>query len=275
MKTLTKFFSLIIVVLLLSGNNYYLPETDLPNMDLHVHLNYAAQSQGNNAAIAYQKASSLSKQMGVTFGIAEEFGSNNVRTNDSLVLDRISLAKKNSLFLGLQVSRRDWTEIFSKEVLNQVDYVIGDAMIFANKAGNTIRIWVAGMPLGEPQEFMDLYVAHNLKVLSEPITIWANPTYLPDILLSRYDELWTNYRMNSLINAAVKNNVAIEINSRYKVPHAKFIKLAKAAGAHFTFGTNQHGEGIGEIEWSKNMAKECGLTSADFFIPKRDLFKKL
>lgn len=240
-------------------------------MDLHVHLNYAAQSLDNNAAMAYKKASALSKEMGVVFGIAEEFATNNVRINDSLLLDRIALAKKNSLYLALQVARRDWPNLFSKEALNQVDYILADAMIFPNKYGQMLYIWVPGMPLGEPQEFMDLYVSHNLKVLSEPITILANPTYLPDTLISRYDELWTDARMKSIIDAAVKNNVAIEINSRFKVPNAKFIKMAKAAGAHFTFGTNQHGTGVGEINWSINMAKECGLTKKDFFIPKRQI----
>jgi hypothetical protein len=244
---------------------------DLPNMDLHVHLNYQAQSLSNAAVLAYENASALSRKMGVTFGIAEEFGSNNVRTNDSLLLDRIALAKKNTLYLGLQVSRRDWPNIFSKETLSHVDYILADAMIFPNKDGKMLYIWVADMPLGEPQEFMNLYVAHNLKVLSEPINIWANPTYLPDNLISRYDELWTNTRMKSLIDAAVKNNVAIEINSRFKIPNARFIKMAKTAGAHFTFGTNQHGAGAGDITWSIEMAKDCGLTREDFFIPKREL----
>ncbi|MDO9340366.1 MAG: hypothetical protein Q7T72_07560 [Bacteroidales bacterium] len=147
-------------------------------------------------------------------------------------------------------------------------------MIFPNKDGKIIRIWVPNMPLGEPQEFMDLYVAHSLKVLAEPITIWANPTYLPDILISKYDELWTDARMKSLIDAAVKNKVAIEINSWFKLPDAKFIKMAKASGAHFTFGTNTHGTGAGDITWSINMAKECGLTKEDFFIPKRILLTK-
>jgi hypothetical protein len=274
MKKLLKLSTLIMVVFLLNGYKNDLPKTDLPNMDLHVHLNYAANSLGNAAALAYEKASALSNEMGVTFGITEEFATNSVRINDSLLLNRIALAKKNSLYLGLQVARRDWPRMFSKEALNQVDYILADAMIFPNKEGRTIAIWVAGMPLGEPQEFMDLYVAHNLKVLSEPITIWANPTYLPDILNSRYDELWTDARMKSLIDAAVKNNVAIEINSRFKVPNAKFIKMAKTAGAHFTFGTNQHSTGVGEITWSRNLAQECGLTKKDFFIPKRDLMIK-
>lgn len=250
------------------------PKTDLPLMDLHVHLNYAAQSIGDNALVAYEKASELSEKMGVIFGIAEEFGNDNIQVNDSLLLDRIALAKKNSLYLGLQVSRRDWSHIFSKEALQQVDYILADAMIFPNKEGKMLRIWVPGMPLGEPQEFMERYVVHNLAVLSEPITIWANPTYLPDVLAARYDELWTDARMKKLIDAAVKNNVAIEINSRFKIPNAKFIKMAKAAGAHFTFGTNQHGQGIGEINWSVDMAEECGLTREDFYIPKRTIVLK-
>jgi len=266
MKILFKSIALIAVVVFLTYC-----KKDLPNMDLHVHLSYAAQSLDNNAEIAYEKASALSKEMGVTFGIAEEFATNSVKTNDSILLDRLSLAKKNSLYLGLQVARRNWPNLYSKENLDQLDYILADAMIFPNKNGQMLYIWVPGMPLGEPQEFMDLYVAHNLKVISEPITIWANPTYLPDTLIARYDELWTDARMKSLIDAAVKNNVAIEINSRFKVPNARFIKMAKSAGAHFTFGTNQHGTGVGEINWSINMAKECGLTGKDFFIPNREL----
>jgi hypothetical protein len=244
---------------------------DLPETDLHVHLNYMSNSLGNSAAMAYEKASALSKELGVTFGIVEEFGTENIRINDSLIIDRMALAKKNSLYLGLQVSRRDWANLFSKETLNKVDYILADAMIFPNKTGKTLYIWIPNVPIGEPQEFMELYVAHNLRVLSEKITIWANPTYLPDKLASRYDELWTEARMKSLIDAAVKNNVAIEINSRFKVPNAKFIKMAKAAGAHFTFGTNQHGSGVGEIAWSINMANDCGLKREDFFTPKRIL----
>jgi histidinol phosphatase-like PHP family hydrolase len=271
MKNLLKASTLFIAVLLLNGYKNNPSDTDLPKIDLHAHLNWTPQSQTYSAAIAYEKASLLSKNMGVTLGIAEEFASNNLRFNDSLLLVCITLAKKNSLYIGLQVSRRDWYNRFSKEILNQLDYILADALVFPNKDGRTISIWIPGMPLGEPQEFMDLYVAHNLQILSEPITIWANPTYLPDALISRYDELWTDTRMKSLINAAVKNNVAIEINSRFKVPNAKFIKMAKVMGAHFTFGSNQHDVGLGDITWSIDIAKECGLSMKDFFIPKRKL----
>jgi hypothetical protein len=275
MKKLSMFSGLIIVGLLLNSyKNDFLKtnpqNTDLPKMDLHFHLNYEGQSLAN-AALVYEKASTFSKESGVIFGIAEEFVNDNIKINDSLILDRITLAKKNSLYLALQVSRRDWLNIFSKEVLKKVDYILADAMIFPDKDGRMMRIWVPNTQLGEPQEFMKLYVAHNLKVLAEPVNIWANPTYLPDALKSRYDELWTDARMKSLIDASIKNNVAIEINSTFKIPNAKFIKMAKVAGAHFSFGSNTHGLGAGDITWSINMAKECGLTKDDFFLPKRKL----
>ena len=36
----------------------------------------------------------------------------------------------------------------------------------------------------------------------------------------------------------MKNGVAIELNNRYRLPSASFVKMAKAAGAKFTLGTN-------------------------------------
>jgi histidinol phosphatase-like PHP family hydrolase len=264
MRGLSNSFLLFVTgFILISCNSGY------PKIDLHAHL---GRSTGNTTtADAFKKASERSKEMGVTFGIAEELDYSDKRLNDSLLLDGIALAKKNSFYIGIQVSRRDWPDVYSKEVLKQLDYILADALIFPDKEGNEMQIWNLDIPSGDPEEFMDLYVAHNFRVLTEEITIWANPTFLPVGLAPRYDELWTDARMKILIDAAVKNKIAIEINSRYKIPSVKFIKMAKAAGAHFTFGSNQHGTKIGDIYWSINMARKCGLRKDDFFIPKRQL----
>jgi histidinol phosphatase-like PHP family hydrolase len=264
MKRFINSMALVGLILISCNSNY-------PKIDLHVHHNRSVRLPGNSANDAYKKESELSKQTGVIFGIAEEFDDSDKRINDSLLLDRIALAKKNSFYIGIQVSQRDWPNVYSKEVLDQLDYILADALIFPNKEGIIMQIWNGGQPIGEPQEFMDLYVAHNLEVLSEPITIWANPTFLPIELSSRYDELWTDARMKRLIDEAVKNNIAIEINSRFKVPNERFIKMAKASGAHFTFGSNSHDKGAGDIYWSINMAKKCRLKKGDFFTPRRQL----
>jgi histidinol phosphatase-like PHP family hydrolase len=63
--------------------------------------------------------------------------------------------------------------------------------------------------------------------------------------------------------------VAIEINARYKLPSEKFLRKAKAAGAKFSFGTNNGGKNdLGDLAYSRLMAARCNLTAADMFVPK-------
>ena len=85
---------------------------------------------------------------------------------------------------------------------------------------------------------MDRYMAHNLQILDEPISILANPTYLPEPLAADYDRLWTEDRMRQLIAKAVTRGIALEIQAGSPYPRPKFLKLAKEMGAKFSFGTN-------------------------------------
>ena len=112
------------------------------------------------------------------------------------------------------------------------------------------------------QAWMERYMKHCLQVVSEPITILANPTYLPPPLEHRTD-LWTPERMDALINAAVKNNVALEINAE-TYPGPEFIKRAKKAGAKFTIGVNNFTDNIRSYDRVWDMIEQCGLTADDF-----------
>jgi hypothetical protein len=88
---------------------------------------------------------------------------------------------------------------------------------------------------------------------------------------SRYDQFWTPERMDKVINAAKANNIAIEINNRYKIPSETFIKRAKKAGVKFTIGTNNADENFSGAEYALEMIKICKLDKSDFFLPvKKD-----
>jgi histidinol phosphatase-like PHP family hydrolase len=104
--------------------------------------------------------------------------------------------------------------------------------------------------------------------MREPIDIYANATFLPRPLAPQYDALWTPGRMKKVIDAAIENDVAIEINNRYKIPGAAFIEAAKAAGAKFSFGTNNADATLGRLEYPLQMVRECGLKWQDIFVPK-------
>jgi histidinol phosphatase-like PHP family hydrolase len=116
---------------------------------------------------------------------------------------------------------------------------------------------------------MDRYVDFHEEVMAkEPIDIIANPTFLPEALEPDYDKLWTEKRMRKIIESAVRHHVAIEINSRYKVPRLPFLEMAKAARVKFSFGSNAHtADAIGDIDYGVAMYRKLGLTLKEFFRP--------
>jgi len=164
-------------------------------------------------------------------------------------------------------------KLFSKETVAKFDYVFTDAMTFTDDHGKRRRLWIKDEVggVGDPEQFMEMLVSRILAVLNhEPIDIYVNPTFLPDVLAPNYDRLWTPERMRKVIEAAGRNGVAIEINNRYRLPSPAFIKLAKRAGVKFSFGTNNGDRVLGRLEYSLEMVKECGLAGQDIFVPKPD-----
>ena len=129
----------------------------------------------------------------------------------------------------------------------------------------TLRLWV-----DDPQDFMEIYVAQIEKILrEEPIDIYVNATFLPDVIRDRYNVLWTAERMDRVIKGLVDSGIALEINARYKIPSVSFIKRAKDAGVKFTFGTNNGGrDDIGALEYCLAVADELGLKKKDMWYPE-------
>jgi uncharacterized lipoprotein NlpE involved in copper resistance len=212
-----------------------------------------------------------SKSTGIDYGVAFNAGIGFPITNDSTLEATMNLYKKYPVYMAMQAEGREWVDMFSDEKIAMFDYVFTDAMTWTDRKGRRMRLW---MPeevfVDDPDDFMDQLVGKIVGVMeNEPIDIYVNSTYLPDTLQPYYDELWTNERMDKVINAAVANDVAVEINSRYKIPSAKFIKRAKAAGVKFSMGTNNVDKNLGTLDYSIAMIDECGLEPEDFFKPAK------
>jgi histidinol phosphatase-like PHP family hydrolase len=172
----------------------------------------------------------------------------------------------------MQAEGREWLNLFSKEMIAKFDYVLTDAMTFTDATGKRIRLWIKDeVEIKDKQDFMDMYVDKIVSVLNnEPIDIFANATFLPACIADEYDRLWTQERMDKVIKAAVKNDVAIEINATFGIPSPTFIKRAKQVRAKFSFGTNNGGRELGHLAYCRRMATECGLIEEDMFTPRPD-----
>ncbi|HXR33518.1 MAG TPA: DUF1080 domain-containing protein [Verrucomicrobiae bacterium] len=234
---------------------------NFPLVDYHVHL---------KGGLTIEQALANSRRLGINYGIAINCGLGFPVHSDDSVRDYLKTMEGQPCYVALQGEGREWMTLASPESVARFDYCFTDAMTFTDDNGKRMRLWI-NEDVGEikdKQAFMDMLVKRIVGVMHEPIDIYANATFLPDQIAGEYDALWTSERMSKVIDAAVKNDVAIEINNRYKVPSAAFIKAAKAAGAKFSFGTNNADANLGRLEYPIQMVKQCGLVWQDIFVPK-------
>jgi hypothetical protein len=235
---------------------------NVPVVDYHVHL---------KGGWAIEQALEHSRKHGIQYGIALNCGKQMGAETDREALEFINALQGQPVFVAMQAEGREWVTMFSPETVARFDYVFTDSMTWTDDNGRRMRTWIKQEvgEIADPQRFMDTLVKRAVGILTdEPVDIYVNPTFIPDVIGERYDELWTPSRMDRVIEAAVKNGVAIEINNRYKLPGPAFLKRAKAAGAKFSFGTNNDGANIGRNEYGFQMADELGLKWQDFFVPK-------
>jgi hypothetical protein len=232
-----------------------------PVVDYHVHL---------KGGLTIEQALANSRRQGIFYGIAINCGLNFPVHDDASVHEYLETMKGQPCYVALQGEGREWMTLTSPESVARFDYCFTDAMTFRDTTGYRRRLFIKEEmgDLSDPEVFMEMYVSRIEGVMHEPIDIYVNPTFLPEPIRPQYDKLWTPERMKRVINASVENDVAIEINARYKIPSPAFIKAAKSAGAMFSFGTNNAEAELGRLEYPLQMVKECGLSWQDIFIPK-------
>jgi hypothetical protein len=234
---------------------------NIPVIDLHTHL---------KGGLTLEQVLERFYQTGINYGIAVNGGVGFPITNDAGIFAfRQSLAGQ-PLFVALQAEGREWLRLFSPEAVRQFDYVFTDALTFTDDDGRRTRLWIKDeVHVADPEAFMDMYVRRIVDILErEPVDIFVNATFLPEVLAADYDRLWTPARMDKVIDAAVRNGIAIEINDRYRIPSVAFVQRAKAKGARFTFGTNNGSrDDLGFLAYPLEVQQACGLRTQDFFVP--------
>lgn len=234
---------------------------NVPVIDYHVHL---------RGGMTVAKAVDRQAVTGVNVGVLRNIGQGwPIETDDQLREFLDSVAGK-PVFVGLQVNDRDWMDKHSPELLGRLDYVLADTMIMPmpNDDSPPVKLWMTdGYTIDDPQAWMERYMRHCLRVLAEPCTILANPAYLPSPVEDLYDELWTDERMRQFIQAAIKNNVALEINARSGLPHDRFIRMARKMGAKFTFGSNNFDDRPIDMSRCFEAIDQYELTEGDMYVP--------
>ncbi len=241
-------------------------EDPFPLMDLHCHL---------TPTFTIDQVMEISRKTGVRFGIVVNPGG--TVADDAGLRRFIDSLKPYPVYCGLQPMSPGWSRSFSPDTIKLLDYVLMDAQTIprGNRYGETLWIWNFDTYVDDPQTFMETYLTHIVEVIEndEPLNIFGWPLFLPVCIARDYYTLWTEARMQTIIAAVKKRGLAVEINDLAHTPHEKFISMAKEQGLKFTFGSDTRDHKAGRLDFCKYVAKRCGLTRDDFFVPKRVLAK--
>jgi histidinol phosphatase-like PHP family hydrolase len=227
-------------------------------LDLHVHT---------TDQFTIEDILEIGRKNQVRFGIVEHPVSWALK-DDKDLKNYIDKLRKYPVYIGLQPTYLGWRKNYSEELLAQVDYILMDPQMVPQGNGETWRIWEFDTYIDDTEDFMKRYMDYSMEVLTkEPIDIFGWPLFLPVCIAPDYYKLWTEERMSQIISAAKARNIAIEINDMSHTPHKEFILKAKAQGLKFSFGSDSRNYNVGRLAYCKRIAKECGLTAEDFFIP--------
>jgi hypothetical protein len=241
-----------------------LSAANVPVVDYHGHL---------KSGLSIDELLRRSRQTGIFYGIAINCGKGFPVQDDETARAWLEENRKYPVYTAMQAEGREWVTMFKPETVAQFDYVFTDSMTWTDDNGRRMRTWMPNEvgPISDPQAFMEMLVKRAVGILErEPVDIYVNPTFIPDSIAARYDELWTEERMRKVIAAARKNEVALEINDRYKLPGKKFLRLAKEEGLKFTFGTNNGGANdLRRCDYGLEVTRELGLKWQDFFVPRK------
>ncbi len=246
-----------------------LNQREFPLIDFHVHL---------KGGLTMDQVCQHARENGFCYGVAANCGLKFPVTNDSTLNSYLKSIQKEPVFKAMQCEGREWVTLFSPEAVAGFDYIFTDAMTWTDNKGRRLRLWMPDETfVDDDQQFMDMLVGKIESIMEgEPVDIYVNPTFLPAQLAPRYDELWTKERIERVVNVLLRNQVALEINARYKIPSIAFLKRAKDAGVKFTFGTNNvKNDDLNRMEYCLKVIRELHLTADDIFLPKAKADRKI
>jgi hypothetical protein len=237
-----------------------LTQMGFPVIDYHVHLKGWSQ----------QQAMDNSRRNGIFYAIAPNCGIGFSITNDAEIDNFIDTTRHVPALMAMQGEGREWPTTFSAASREKFDFVFTDALTFTDHAGRRVRLWIDDEVIIDvpEQEYMEQIVDATVGVISgEPIDVFVNPFFLPTAMMDDYETLWTDERIARVVTALAEHGVALEVNARYRIPNARTIRAAMAAGVPLAFGTNNAVPEIGKLEYCFEMMDECGITAGNMFWP--------
>ncbi len=203
---------------------------------------------------------------GINLGLVIDAGNLEQGKETEILVDHLRKYKQLPVFLGLFKNNLTGLEGIPDSITSQFDYIIGDITRFEGSSGQVDVL--KDVNVADKERFMDDYIRAITEGLDKGgLNIWASATLLPESLIPEYDQLWNPARMAKVIDAAKRNNVAIEVCNQKRIPSMSFLKLAKEKGCLFSNGGLFRENQMTEPLYFYEVIGQCKLDYKDVYIP--------
>src|SRR4029077_7128559 len=139
------------------GFDFWVAEKDSstpPHPPFSVHDSHCHLSN----TLTIDQALALAKDRGVQIGILEHPGPGFPINTDADLQHYIDSLRPYPVRIGLQPVYPGWARAFSKPVLDQLDYILMDALTLPNPDGTYTAIWQIDTMVDDAEAFMQRYM---------------------------------------------------------------------------------------------------------------------
>jgi histidinol phosphatase-like PHP family hydrolase len=217
-------------------------------------------------------------------GVSDHFPWPNGMQGDDDVLRYLEEASSLGLRVGIEYDLGVAPEL-RPTTRDALHYVIGALHQIEVVPGEWIDFNAAGAfnkgrtkTFAEAARFVDAELQHRIRerlleevrkgIERDGIDIVGHATMGPLAALGDPETTYPAEWQERFIRLCVENDVAIEVNECYGVPHREFLERAHALGARFSVGTDSHFS-IKPIDKTMAMVRGAGLDEARFLAGER------
>ncbi|OGJ92069.1 MAG: hypothetical protein A2268_05930 [Candidatus Raymondbacteria bacterium RifOxyA12_full_50_37] len=231
--------------------------------DLHLHTTLS------DGAMKPADIARLSKEQYTGAGVADHISPyQKIRDEQSFAAYRKELLK-HDLLAGAEICLGPVIDI-SQESLSSLDYIIGSIHALFFDENLSLYFWDDRVRFPNLQYLVDHYaktVVHFLD--TAPINIMGHPTLLPMFMQSKgIIDPFSDSQIHDMVAAGVRNKVAFEISSRWKVPSERFLRECARQGAFVSLGSDAHtADQAFNLDFPLQMMEKTGIDRGQLFVP--------
>lgn len=237
-------------------------------------IDYHNHSTFSDGELSVQEIDNIAREKNITIGVSDHYSyfigiSDQHRLNNYLLeLEKTKLLKSLEICLGANPG-------IPENLRCKLDYVMGSVHFIKIANMEYVSLW-SNYFVNNVDDFFEFYTQEIIRLInSEKFDILGHPLMIPffiknDNRFAGRKEFFSIQQIERILDIVRDNGVALELSSRYELPHDEVIKIAIEKKIKFASGSDSHKKAnYGDLTFAKRTINKYLLDSSNLFYFKK------